>query len=70
MKRLTLVIALIAVFIVTATASASGPDALKSPLPTMTPPDAHHFTAHTMPDAWYRLRAVPLTAEDWRALDR
>lgn len=70
MKRLTLVITLIAVFIITATASASGPDALKSPVATMIPPDAHHYTAQTMPAEWYYLRAVPLTAEDWKALSR
>lgn len=70
MKQLTLVITLIAVFIVTATASASGPDATRSPLPTMIPPDAHHYTAQTMPAAWYHLRSVPLTAEDWKALSR
>lgn len=71
MKRLTLIITLIVVFIVAAVpVAADDHDAFKSPLPTMLPPDAHHYNAPIMPDTWRHLRVVPLTAAEWESLSR
>jgi len=71
-KPLVLLVVSVLVACVSGVAYASDTDPrvspIESPLPAMTPSDAHCFTAQTALMAWHHLRAVPLTAEDWESI--